>query len=143
MEAIWITLTHLREKTKPPQLAYPFKQIASSTKFTFYKLWDCTTTPYWLALDICYVYWEKDKNVQHISNATWIVNIFTLLLMHDYNSYLTTTPTTWMVFFFALSNLKWCLLSTLIGWQIDIKAIWTLLDAILHAFGMRCVWHFS
>lgn len=92
------TLTFGR-KNKATQLAYPFKQIASSTKFTFYKLWDCTTTPYWLALDICYVYWEKDKNVQHIWNATWIVNIFTLLLMHDYNSYLTTTPTTWMVFF--------------------------------------------
>jgi hypothetical protein len=94
------THTFFGRKNKATQLACPFKQIAPSTKFTFYSLWDCTTTPYWLALEICYVYWEEDKSIQHIWNATWIVNIFTLLSRHDYNSYLTTmTPTTWMAFF--------------------------------------------
>jgi hypothetical protein len=28
-----------------------------------------------LYYQICYVYWEKDKGIQHIWNARWIVNI--------------------------------------------------------------------
>jgi hypothetical protein len=138
------THTFGRKKQSQPNFAYPFKQIAPSTKFTFYSLWDCTTIPYWLALDICSIYWQKDKSIQHIWNARWIVNILALLLRHDYNSYLTTTPTTWMVFFFALSkpqmasprNLDW-----MTNWHsgnLNIVGC-----NILHAFGMCCVWHFS
>jgi hypothetical protein len=137
------THTFGRKKQSQPNFAYPFKQIAPSTKFTFYSLWDCTTIPHWLALDICSICWQKDKSIQHIWNARWIVNILALLLRHDYNSYLTTTPTTWMVFLLLYPNLKWRLLETLIEWQIDIAAIWTLLD-VIYCMLLECVvWCFS
>lgn len=124
-------------ENKATQLAYPFKQIAPSTKFTFYSLWDCTTIPYWLALDICYMYWEKDKSMQHIWNATWIVNIFTLLLKHEYNSYLTTTPTTWMVSPFYLdwmANWHRCNLN-IVG--CSITCFWNVLCVTFFSIGMN------